>query len=460
MILAATAALWLATLGPLSAVAGVLLLLGWILVDRIYAQRLLGLLDAAGEEEDEGPPPRLRGVWQRLGTELLRARRRERKRKRQLERARARFLEFTEAVPDGALLLDDQFRLLWWNSAAARRFHLETPVHQGLEVEELLPGVALRDLAHRGEIASLRLDSRVTGRALELRLVRSSKRKHLLLVRDVTDLEEVDRMRRDFVSNVSHELRTPLTVLSGYLELLLGEAGKFDPALRDMLETMAHQSARMGRLVEDLLLLSRLESERTLQAPQSVPLAPLLGRLREDAIALSGRQAHVVLLDCEPGLVLLGSEAELASAFANVVFNAVHYTPSGGRIAIRARRAGQGAVVQVSDTGMGIPAEHLPRVTERFYRVDVSRSRATGGTGLGLAIVKHALTRHQAALEILSREGQGTVVSMRFPPLRVQREEAAPEAATAADPRAGAPEAGAPDPDVSPQRHPAVTVTG
>jgi two-component system phosphate regulon sensor histidine kinase PhoR len=421
LALAMPVTLYLATLGTSWALLAVTGLLSWLLIDRFYAHRLL--LALGGEDGAVQNGAVFRGLWRPLGSAALRAQRRERKRKRQLDRARARFLEFTEAVPDGALLLDEQFRLLWWNSAAARRFHLESPAHQGLDFDALLPDVPLRDLAHRGEIGSLRVDNHASGRLLELRVVRSSKRKHLLLVRDVTELEEVDRMRRDFVSNVSHELRTPLTVLSGYQEMMSSDQPPAGDELRSILESMGQQTLRMRRLVEDLLLLSRLESERTLQSPQPVALGPLLGRLREDARTLSGDSRHEVLLECETGLTLLGSEAELASAFANVVFNAVHYTPSGGRITIRARRAGQGAaVIQVSDTGIGIPAEHLPRVTERFYRVDVSRSRATGGTGLGLAIVKHALTRHQAALEILSREGQGTVVSMRFPPLRVVHE--------------------------------------
>ncbi len=421
LTLAVPATLYLATLGTGWALLAVAGLLTWLLIDRLYAQRLLAALD--GEEALAENGRVFRGLWRPLATATLRVQRRERKRKRQLDRARARFLEFTEAVPDGALLLDEQFRLLWWNSAAARRFHLESPAHQGLDFDALLPDVPLRDLAHRGEVGSLRVDNHASGRLLELRVVRSSKRKHLLLVRDVTELEEVDRMRRDFVSNVSHELRTPLTVLSGYQETLAGDQQPNGVELRDIFESMGQQTQRMRRLVEDLLLLSRLESERTLQSPQPVPLAPLLTRLRDDARTLGDGATHEVVLECETGLTLLGSEAELTSAFANVVFNAIHYTPPDGRITIRARRAGQGAaVIQVSDSGIGIPAEHLPRVTERFYRVDVSRSRATGGTGLGLAIVKHALTRHQATLEILSREGQGTVVSMRFPPLRVVRE--------------------------------------
>jgi two-component system phosphate regulon sensor histidine kinase PhoR len=236
-----------------------------------------------------------------------------------------------------------------------------------------------------------------------------------MLARDVTQAERLEAMRRDFVANVSHELRTPLTVLVGFLETL--RELDLDPQrVRDYLGMMGEQSGRMQRIIDDLLALSVLES-----APpppmDRVAVAPLLERLRADAAALSGGR-HAVSVQGTPTRDLLGAETELASAFGNLVSNAVRYTPAGGNVKLVWRDGADGALFSVEDTGPGIAAEHIPRLTERFYRVDRSRSRETGGTGLGLAIVKHALARHQAALDIESELGRGSRFSARFPPQR------------------------------------------
>jgi len=218
------------------------------------------------------------------------------------------------------------------------------------------------------------------------------------------------------VANVSHELRTPLTVLAGFLETV--RELKLDPQrTRDYLAMMQDQTSRMQRIIEDLLTLSNLESSPP-SPPRAVPVAPLLERLRADAEALSGGR-HRIALSAEPTLDLVGAEGELASAFGNLVTNAVRYTPAGGEIRIEWREEADGeARFSVVDTGVGIAAEHLPRLTERFYRVDRSRSRESGGTGLGLAIAKHALARHDARLEIESAPGRGSRFTARFPPRR------------------------------------------
>ena len=238
----------------------------------------------------------------------------------------------------------------------------------------------------------------------------------LLLSRDVTQADRVETMRRDFVANVSHELRTPLTVLVGFLETV--RELKLDPQrTRDYLGMMQEQAARMHRIIEDLLALSQLESAPP-PAAERVRVLPLLRRLRSDAQAVSAGR-HRIVLDGQPTVDLLGSDAELASAFGNLVTNAVRYTPAGGEIRIEWREDPDGAArFAVADTGVGIAPEHLPRLTERFYRVDRSRSRETGGTGLGLAIVKHALARHQAILEIESRPGVGSRFTVKLPPQR------------------------------------------
>jgi two-component system phosphate regulon sensor histidine kinase PhoR len=224
-------------------------------------------------------------------------------------------------------------------------------------------------------------------------------------------------MRRDFVANVSHELRTPLTVLSGFLETI--NELQLDPKRsRDYLNLMAEQSKRMQRIVDDLLTLSTLESAPGPSLDERVPIAPLLDRLRAEAEALSGGK-HKIVLDAEPGFDLLGAENEIASAFGNLTSNAIRYTPAGGEVRLAWRASANEAEFAVQDTGVGIASEHIPRLTERFYRVDRGRSRETGGTGLGLAIVKHILTRHQATLDIKSDPGKGSRFAARFSGRRV-----------------------------------------
>jgi two-component system phosphate regulon sensor histidine kinase PhoR len=239
----------------------------------------------------------------------------------------------------------------------------------------------------------------------------------LLLSRDITQGIRLETMRRDFVANVSHELRTPLTVLVGFLETV--RELKLDPERsRDYLNLMAEQSRRMQRIIDDLLTLSTLESAPEPPRDERIDVALLLSRVHSEASALSAGR-HRITLDAEPGFDLLGSESEIASAFGNLVSNAVRYTPSGGEVRIEWRSSPRGAEFAVADTGVGIEAEHIPRLTERFYRVDRGRSRETGGTGLGLAIVKHALARHQATLEIESTPGAGSRFTARFPARRV-----------------------------------------
>ena len=242
----------------------------------------------------------------------------------------------------------------------------------------------------------------------------------LLICRDITEIEAVARMRRDFIANVSHELKTPLTVISGFIETL--QELELDERQRErFLQLMQEQSASMQRLVEDLLTLSALESEHNPVTDEPFAIVPLMLQVSSDAKALSKGQ-HAIELDIGDAATVTGSRDELASAFGNLVSNAIRYTPAGGTITLGWRVEDDGAgVFSVADTGIGIGAEHLPRLTERFYRVDRSRSRATGGTGLGLAIVKHVLLRHQAELDIASEPGKGSRFSVRLPARRVRR---------------------------------------
>jgi len=365
----------------------------------------------------QGKVPEGAGSWDGVLAALHRFEREAAKREEMLADALARLRSAAQALPDGVVILDADHRIEWCNDNAAAMLGLDARADIGRPIANLLREPAFVDYlaspdhagtpAFRAPIAQ--------GLVLDLRLVPYGEAQKLLLCRDVTHAERVETMRRDFVANVSHELRTPLTVLVGFLETV--RELKLDPSrVRDYLGMMREQASRMHRIIEDLLTLSVLES-----APpppvERVRVAPLLERLRADAAALSGG-LHAVSLEGSPRVDLLGSEGELASAFGNLISNAIRYTPPGGKVAIHWREDDSGASLTVEDTGPGIAPEHLPRLTERFYRVDRSRSRETGGTGLGLAIVKHAVARHQASFDIDSKPGAGSRFTVRFPAQR------------------------------------------
>lgn len=323
-----------------------------------------------------------------------------------------------QAIVDGIITLDADNRIGWCNATAERQLGLDLRSDRGQPIANLVRQPAFVNYLADGDFAQpLRLNSlRDGGTVLSVHVLPYSGGDRLVQVRDVTQSERLDQMRRDFVANVSHELRTPLTVLSGFLETV--RELPLEPAERDRyLAMMAEQSTRMQSIVQDLLTLSTLESSPPPPGAQRVKAADLLERLHRDAQALSGGR-HQVLLEITAGDIF-GSESELTSAFGNLISNAVRYTPSGGEIRIAWQQRGSSAEFSVTDNGVGIDSKHLPRLTERFYRADLGRSRETGGTGLGLAIVKHALSRHQAKLDISSTPGAGSRFSAVFPPARL-----------------------------------------
>ncbi|MEO7148383.1 MAG: phosphate regulon sensor histidine kinase PhoR [Rhodanobacteraceae bacterium] len=320
------------------------------------------------------------------------------------------------ALPDAVVLLDRDARVRWFNRAAQRLLGLAARDRGALLTERLGSETIAAWLAGGGveELDELPAPAD-PGVHLAFSLIPLAGDQRLLLARDVSALLHLEQVRRDFVANVSHELRTPLTVIHGYLELIEPEDV---PALAPMLGELRAQSKRMGQIVEDLLTLSRLETQQRLPE-EAVAMTPLLATLRKEAEALS-HDRHAITLDDTAACDLLGSSKELHSAFSNLVSNAVRYTPDGGRIVIRWQREAEGgARFSVNDTGYGIPAQHLPRLTERFYRVSSSRSRETGGTGLGLSIVKHVLALHQARLEVISEPGKGSTFACVFDASRV-----------------------------------------
>ncbi|MCE5232166.1 MAG: phosphate regulon sensor histidine kinase PhoR [Mizugakiibacter sp.] len=320
------------------------------------------------------------------------------------------------ALPDGVVLLDRDGRVRWFNHAAERLLGLVHPRDRGIDLAERLGAGPVGAWLRQHRELPLNEVPAPGDPAAQVSLARIplAGGECLLMVRDISALTRLEQIRRDFVANVSHELRTPLTVIHGYLELLEPEDV---PALAPVLAEMRTQSKRMGQIVEDLLTLSRLETRERLPE-EHVAMAPLLATLRKEAEALSqGR--HQISLESANDADLLGSPRDLHSAFSNLVSNAVRYTPAGGRIAIRWSRTPDGATFAVSDSGYGIPAQHIPRLTERFYRVSSSRSRETGGTGLGLSIVKHVLALHDARLEIASEIGKGSTFACAFGAARV-----------------------------------------
>jgi len=362
-----------------------------------------------------GKVPEGTGSWDEVLAALHRYERATAKREEQLAEALTRFRRAAQALPDGVVILDAANRIEWCNPTAEAQLEINGKADIGQPIANLVREPELIEYLAANEGAAPVRIVRGGGVSFVLQLIPYGQAQKLLLSRDTTQAERVETMRRDFVANVSHELRTPLTVLVGFLETV--RELKLDPQrVRDYLGMMREQAARMHRIIEDLLALSVLESAPPPPSDR-VRVAGLLERLRADGEALSAGR-HELSLQAAPAYDLAGSDSELASAFGNLVSNAIRYTPAGGKVRLVWRDGPDGASFSVEDTGLGIASEHIPRLTERFYRVDRSRSRESGGTGLGLAIVKHALARHQATLDIESKPGAGSRFTVRFPPQR------------------------------------------
>lgn len=364
--------------------------------------------------------PNGKGIWEDIFANLYHEMRRHSRSQSQLSSSLERLRHATSALPDGVVVLNNRNEIEWFNEPAIQRLGLKRhhdesqPIYYLVRQAEFVQYLQAEDYSEPLKLKSWRSPD-IT---LELQIIPFASKQRLLICRDVSAIEKTEVMRRDFIANVSHELRTPLTVIGGFLETIGDMQGEISPDIQPYFDMMQSQTTRMRRIIEDLLTLSRLENNVTLKDEADIAMPALLNLLLKDAQALSQGQ-HTVRLHLETEVNIRGSYNELLSALSNLSTNAVRYTPAKGRIDIYWQLRGEEAVFTVQDTGIGIESHHLPRLTERFYRVDSGRSRDTGGTGLGLSIVKHILHHHQASLQIESEPGQGSRFIIVFPAQRV-----------------------------------------
>lgn len=366
-------------------------------------------------------PPESLGLWGRIFDGLNKKIRKQRKRQKKLTEQIRQYRDGAEALPDGAVILSSDLVIIWANSKALNLIGIRYPSDVGQRIDNLIRYPAFVDYLLKGDYQEpctipSTIDSNIQ---LEMRLMPYGSEQFLLLARDISQIYRMETMRRDFVANVSHELKTPLTVVRGYIEMFEMSSDELNPMWRKAFTTMEGQITRMDNLVEQLLQLSHVESAQQNSSIQTIMMPTLLASLIDDAQWLNKDKQHHITSHIDETLAILGNESEIKSACTNLIANAIHYTPKAGKIEITWQKIAGNAVFSVADNGVGIKAEHLHRLTERFYRVDTSRSRDTGGSGLGLAIVKHVLQRHNATLDISSEWGKGSTFTITFkqPPI-------------------------------------------
>nr|WP_208091770.1 phosphate regulon sensor histidine kinase PhoR [Cronobacter turicensis] len=358
-------------------------------------------------------PPPGSGSWEPLLYGLHQMQLRNKKRRRELGNLIKRFRSGAESLPDAVVLTTEEGVIFWCNGLAQQLLGLRWPDDNGQNILNLLRYPEFTSYL-RGQEFNRPLHLVLNnGRHLEFRVMPYSEDQLLMVARDVTQMHQLEGARRNFFANVSHELRTPLTVLQGYLEMM-HEQTLEGPLREKALHTMREQTYRMEGLVKQLLTLSKIEAAPAMQLNETIDVPMMLRVVEREAQTLS-QQKQTFTFEVDPQLKVLGNDEQLRSAISNLVYNAVNHTPAGTHITVRWEHVANGARFSVTDTGPGIAAEHIPRLTERFYRVDKARSRQTGGSGLGLAIVKHALTHHDARLEIESAPGKGTTFSFLLP---------------------------------------------
>ncbi len=391
----------------------------FLLILLVFHLRQLEALDYWLADSNKRAVPDGPGLWEEVFARLNKMVRQHRKEYEQRVAALQHMEQATSALPEGVAILDEAYRIEWCNPLAEQHFGLDSKRDIGQQITylarqpEFVQYLAMHEFSEPLVLSGARQD----GLTLSIKLIPYGGNNLLLISRDITHLERIETMRRDFVANVSHELRTPLTVVNGFVETLHDMPNLENSMARRALQLMGEQTHRMERLVDDLLTLSKLEDTLNVLQEETVDVSGLLRSLHQEGQSLSAEK-HTLRLELANSCALLGNADELRSAFGNLISNAIRYTPQGGEILVSWHVQGEQPVFSVQDSGIGISPQHISRLTERFYRVDTSRSRETGGTGLGLAIVKHIASRHQARLEISSEEGNGSNFSIVFPASR------------------------------------------
>lgn len=404
--------------------------IGWGLfaatfVYMIYTLRNVYMLDRIMHGAGRMPIFETRGLWAELVARADRIKSRSRNRKKHYHRLLREVRESTGAINDAGIILNAEREIVWFNPAATRLLGLDPSRDIGNRIENLVRHPEFVEYLSSPTEPCITIPSpQIEDGMLQIQLIPYGMDQQLAIIRDVTHEVHLERTRRDFVANASHELRSPLTVITGYLDTL-AEDDELPETWHVPIHEMLRQSYRMTQILRDLIELTRLESSEAVAGFEFIDIAEMLRHIVGEHERR--KKCPDITLHIETDAALLGSESELHSVFYNLISNAVRFTPEDGAVDIYWRTDGDAVVCDVIDTGIGVPAELVPRLTERFYRVDTGRSRATGGTGLGLAIVKHALQRHDAVLDIESREGKGSRFSCRFSGRRVAfRRDASP----------------------------------
>lgn len=399
---------WLFDYVLLSMLICCLILLGW------HYYYLLKIIDWLLQSKSLSPP-QANGLWDYLYDGLYQQVKQHRSKQKLLNEKIRRFRDGAEALPDAALMLSEELSIEWGNKKAQRLLGVRWPEDYGQRIDNLLraPEFSNYLLSESYESPCVLTSPMHSDVQLEIRLMAYGSDHVLLLARDISNIQRLEDMRRDFVANVSHELKTPLTVVRGYVEMIQASQETLDPHWQKAFQTIEGQVSRMDRLVEQLLNLAKVENN-SVDDKQYVNMSQLIRTLVDEVTWLNQEKQHEITLNISTDINILGFETELKSACANLLSNAIAYTPAKGCIEVSWQEMGNKAIFTVKDNGDGIKPEHLNRLTERFYRIDRSRSRDTGGSGLGLAIVKHVLHHHQAELVINSHWGRGSEFSIHF----------------------------------------------
>ncbi len=391
----------------------------YYLINLYQLRRFNQWLSRDSSESDSEPPVSV-GLWGDIFDGIYRLQKQERKASSYLANIIDKAQESSSALEMAVIMINKQGNLDWWNFAAEKLLGFQYPKDRNQSITNLLRDPRFSEYFHNGiydETFKMKAPGE-SNKVLDFQIALFGENERLMIVRDITQLHRLESMRKDFVGNVSHELGTPITVIKGYLEAILDNLDELDEKWHIPMQQMQQQSMRMENIVRDLLMLSSLETKGLTKSQDEINLQQLFSEIESDTQQMFKDKAHSFEINCDPSLSIIGKRSELYSAISNLVSNAAKYTASGGQIELSAHASETSFDIEVRDNGPGIENHHIPRLTERFYRIDGSRSSDTGGTGLGLAIVKHVLARHDAELEIESKFGEGSRFICKLPPDR------------------------------------------